>query len=70
MTTAGDVNTQVGMASHVYLVTKSMQNEYFYSADSELLVVPQDGEIRFVTDRTLSLQRNSHNTKRSCLQGE
>ena len=50
MTTAGDVNTQVGMASHVYLVTQSMQNEYFYSADSELLVVPQDGEIRFVTE--------------------
>ena len=50
MTTAGDVNTQVGMASHVYLVTQSMHNEYFYSADSELLVVPQDGEIRFVTE--------------------
>ena len=50
MTTAGDVNTQVGMASHIYLVTNSMVNEYFYSADSELLIVPQDGEIRFVTE--------------------
>jgi homogentisate 1,2-dioxygenase len=43
MTTAGDVNTQVGMASHIYLVTASMEDEYFYSADSELLVVPQEG---------------------------
>ena len=50
MTTAGDVNTQVGMASHVYLVTESMVDDYFYSADSELLVVPQEGRIRFHTE--------------------
>ncbi len=50
MTTAGDVNIQVGMASHIYLVTASMQNEYFYSADSELLVIPQEGRLRFVTE--------------------
>ena len=29
VTTAGDVNTQVGMASHIYLVTRSMEDEYF-----------------------------------------
>jgi len=50
VTTAGDVNTQVGMASHVYLVTSSMQDEYFFSADSELLVVPQEGRLRFCTE--------------------
>ena len=50
MTTAGDVNTQIGMASHVYLVTESMVDSYFYSADSELLVVPQAGELRFCTE--------------------
>ncbi|GAA6199706.1 homogentisate 1,2-dioxygenase [Aquicoccus sp. SU-CL01552] len=50
MTTAGDVNTQVGMASHVYLITASMVDEYFYSADSELLVVPQEGRLRFATE--------------------
>jgi homogentisate 1,2-dioxygenase len=50
VTTAGDVNTQVGMASHVYLVTESMVDEYFYSADSELLVVPQQGRLRFCTE--------------------
>ena len=50
MTTAGDVNTQVGMASHSFLVTADMQDEYFYSADSELLVVPQQGKMRFSTE--------------------
>ncbi|MEM6635124.1 MAG: homogentisate 1,2-dioxygenase [Pseudomonadota bacterium] len=50
MTTAGDVNTQVGMAAHIYLVTASMVDSYFYSADSELLVVPQDGRLRFHTE--------------------
>ncbi len=50
MTTAGDVNTQVGMASHVYLVTESMVDDYFFSADSELLVVPQQGKLRFFTE--------------------
>jgi homogentisate 1,2-dioxygenase len=50
MTTAGDVNTQVGMAAHVYLVTESMKDSYFYSADSELLVVPQEGRLRFATE--------------------
>ncbi len=50
MTTAGDVNTQVGMASHIYLATASMQDDYFFSADSELLVVPQEGRLRFCTE--------------------
>ncbi|SHI34183.1 homogentisate 1,2-dioxygenase [Wenxinia saemankumensis] len=50
MTTAGDVNIQVGMAAHVYLVTRSMEDQYFYSADSELLVVPQAGRLRFLTE--------------------
>ncbi|SFL30825.1 homogentisate 1,2-dioxygenase [Loktanella salsilacus] len=50
MTTAGDVYTQVGMAMHVYLVTASMTDEYFFSADSELLVVPQEGRLRFCTE--------------------
>jgi len=50
MTTAGDVNTQVGMATHVYLVTETMHESYFFSADSELLVVPQEGRLRFYTE--------------------
>ncbi|HCQ64618.1 MAG TPA: homogentisate 1,2-dioxygenase [Rhodobacteraceae bacterium] len=50
MTTAGDVNTQVGMAAHVYLANTTMEDDYFYSADSELLVVPQEGVLRFHTE--------------------
>lgn len=50
VTTAGDVNTQAGMASHIYLVTQSMRDEYFFSADGELLVVPQEGKLRFCTE--------------------
>ena len=50
MTTAGDVHTQVGMAAHIYLATASMEDEYFFSADSELLVVPQEGLLRFHTE--------------------
>ncbi len=50
MTTAGDVNVQSGMAAHVYLVTRSMEDAYFYSADGELLVVPQQGRLRFATE--------------------
>ena len=50
MTTAGDVSTQTGMAAHVYLVTRSMEDAYFYSADGELLVVPQQGRLRFCTE--------------------
>jgi len=50
MTTAGDVGTQVGMASHIYLANSSMVDEYFYSADSELLVVPQHGRLEIFTE--------------------
>lgn len=50
MTTAGDVSTQTGMASHMYLVNQSMRDEYFFSADGELLVVPQEGRLRFCTE--------------------
>jgi homogentisate 1,2-dioxygenase len=50
MTTAGDVNTQAGMAAHVYLVTASMNNDYFYNADGELLVVPQLNGLMFFTE--------------------
>ena len=50
ITTAGDVNTQVGMAAHVYIANNDMIDEYFYSADSEILVVPQEGKIRFLTE--------------------
>lgn len=50
MTTGGDAAGQAGMGAHVYLATRSMQDEYFYDADGELLIVPQQGRIRFATE--------------------
>jgi len=50
ITTAGDAGTQAGMGAHVYLVTRSMEHEYFYDADGELLFVPQSGGLRICTE--------------------
>src|SRR5207253_3061295 len=50
MTTAGDANTQAGMAAHVYLITQSMVDQHFYNADGEMMFVPQQGNLRFVTE--------------------
>lgn len=50
ITTAGDAGTQSGMGAHIYLVTRSMVDEYFYNADGELLFVPQTGALRLATE--------------------
>jgi homogentisate 1,2-dioxygenase len=50
MSTAGDVNTQVGLAIHAYAANADMTDDYFYSADSELLVVPQVGRLDIYTE--------------------
>jgi homogentisate 1,2-dioxygenase len=46
----GDVATQVGMAVHVYAANTSMTNRIFYNADGEMLIVPQQGRARFITE--------------------
>jgi homogentisate 1,2-dioxygenase len=46
----GDVATQLGMAVHIYAANRSMTDRYFYNADGEMLVVPQLGRARFVTE--------------------
>jgi len=50
ITTAGDARAHAGMGAHVYLATRSMQDEYFYNADGELLIVPQEGSLRLWTE--------------------
>ena len=50
MTTAGDVHTLTGMAAHVYVANRSMVDDHFFNADGELLVVPQQGGVRFVSE--------------------
>jgi homogentisate 1,2-dioxygenase len=34
----------------VYLVTRSMKDEYFYNADGEMMIVPQEGRLRLATE--------------------
>jgi homogentisate 1,2-dioxygenase len=48
--TAGDCASRMGMAAHIYLVAQSMVDDYFYDADGELLIVPQQGVLRFFTE--------------------
>ncbi len=50
MTTAGDVDGRAGMGAHVYTITESMIDEYFFNADGELLFVPQEGGLRLATE--------------------
>ncbi len=46
----GDPNSQSGAAVHVYAANRSMQRRYFYDADGELLIVPQQGRLRCITE--------------------
>jgi len=48
--TCGDVHMQAGMAAHVYVANKSMDRDYFYNADGEMLLVPQQNAIRVFTE--------------------
>jgi len=41
---------QTGAAAHVYAANRSMHQRAFYDADGELLIVPQHGRQRFVTE--------------------
>ncbi|HZU08967.1 MAG TPA: homogentisate 1,2-dioxygenase, partial [Pseudacidobacterium sp.] len=46
----GDPAMQTGVGIHVYAANKSMEDRFFYNADGEMLVVPQDGALRFHTE--------------------
>jgi homogentisate 1,2-dioxygenase len=46
----GDAAQQVGIAAHIYAANRSMTDRYFYNADGELLLVPQLGRLRLVTE--------------------
>lgn len=50
MTTAGDVNLQLGMAAHAYVANASMVDDYFFNADAEMLIVPQQGTLHLRTE--------------------
>ncbi|MEX2126290.1 MAG: homogentisate 1,2-dioxygenase [Woeseia sp.] len=42
----GDARLQVGIGIHVYRANRSMQDRFFYNADGELLLVPQQGALQ------------------------
>lgn len=50
MTTAGDAAGQAGMAAHVYVANADMVDDHFFNADGELMLVPQEGGVRLVTE--------------------
>lgn len=50
ITTAGDAPTHSGMAAHVYAFNTDMVDDYFFNADGEMLIVPQVGALRIVTE--------------------
>ncbi len=46
----GSAANQSGMAVHIYAANASMRDRCFYNADGEMLIVPQQGLVRFVTE--------------------
>jgi homogentisate 1,2-dioxygenase len=46
----GDASSVRGCAIHIYLANRSMESRFFFNADGELLIVPQEGEIELRTE--------------------
>ncbi len=46
----GDAHVQSGCGIHLYAANRSMTNRAFYNADGEMLILPQQGRLRFVTE--------------------
>jgi homogentisate 1,2-dioxygenase len=46
----GSADSQTGVAIHIYAANRSMQDRFFYNADGELLIVPQQGGLSLRTE--------------------
>lgn len=46
----GDAATQSGLGIHIYAANQSMRDRFFYSADGEMLIVPQQGVLVLRTE--------------------
>ena len=46
----GGPASQAGVGIHLYAANRSMAGRYFYDADAELLIVPQQGRLRIPTE--------------------
>lgn len=49
----GSVEMLTGAAIHLYAATASMQSSYFYNADGDFLIVPQEGRLDIKTETGL-----------------
>ena len=47
---SGSAAEGAGLAVHLYLANRSMTDRVFFDADGELLIVPQQGRLRLVTE--------------------
>lgn len=56
----GDVEAGAGVGVHMYAANRSMIDRVFYNADGELLIVPQEGAHRFVTELGVVDARPGH----------
>jgi homogentisate 1,2-dioxygenase len=50
MASNGSINLQTGASIYLYNATLSMTSSYFYNADGEMLIVLQQGALRFHTE--------------------
>ena len=46
----GSPQAQQGLGIHLYAANRDMRGRYFYNADGELLIVPQQGRLRIATE--------------------
>ena len=46
----GDLQSRVGASIHIYRANRSMVDRYFYNADGELLIVPEEGGLQLATE--------------------
>ena len=46
----GGPDEQGGVGIHLYAANRSMKGRYFYNADGELMLVPQQGRLRLATE--------------------
>ncbi len=46
----GRHSLQIGCAVHLYAINTSMQGRFFYNADGDFLIVPQEGGLRLATE--------------------
>ncbi|HSY28359.1 MAG TPA: homogentisate 1,2-dioxygenase, partial [Burkholderiaceae bacterium] len=46
----GDVGAQAGLGIHIYTANRSMRDRFFYNADGEMLILPQQGRLHVKTE--------------------